>query len=63
MATLSTRFGEIQHAGPMKIAVRRVSDGRMPGPVKSHPVWATLHAPVHSGPEVAGHARTSPPGA
>ena len=34
---LSSHFGEIPHAGPMKSVARRVSDGRMPGLVKAWP--------------------------
>ena len=51
---LSSHFGEIPHAGPMKSVARRVSDGRMPGLVKA---W--LEMPTEEDDGEGGKRRTN----
>ena len=51
---LSSYFGEIPHAGPMKSVARRVSDGRMPGLVKA---W--LEMPTEEDDGEGGKRRTN----
>ena len=55
---LSSHFGEIPHAGPMESVARRVSDGRMPGFVKT---WPGCRRRRTTG-RAAGAARTAPTG-